>query len=56
MTPQPLPLEPVEPLPLREAYRRAGYSNRYTYEQALANPLLAHTLMLYAQIIAKEKK
>ena len=56
MTPQPLPLEPVEPLPLREAYRRAGYSNKRTFEQAMREPALAITLKIYADIIAKETK
>lgn len=56
MTQDALPLEPVKPLPLREAYRRAGYENKYTFDQAMQQPALAMTLRLYAEVIAKEEK
>ena len=52
----PLPLEPVAPLPLREAYRRSGYADNRTFEQAMQQPALAMTLRLYAEVIAKEGK
>lgn len=56
MTPQALPLEPVEPLPLREAYERTSTINtRYSFEQAMSRPVLALVLRLYAEAIVKQR-
>lgn len=57
MTQAALPLEPVAPPPLREAYERTDSINRrMTFEQALTVKPIAIALRCYAEAITKERK
>lgn len=57
MTQAALPLEPVAPPPLREAYERTDLAQmNFTYAQAVADELIGPCLRNMAEAIARKAK
>lgn len=55
MSPQQLPLDAGDLLPLHEAFQRTALNERYTFEQAMSRPLIAWCLRNLAVAICKKR-